>query len=148
MEQTRRIHERQRLARTVSGIQLRAQTEAIRRRHHNAQRLLRSVYVVTPWVGLLTFPNHWPRTRRDHERLQSLSRRTGTNSPVFCYSSPMARSGKTLCSCTMKGDSSTAYEREWLRLDTAGEPGTKPIGGRCLGRRAAAPRAAIASYGK
>jgi DNA primase len=71
-EQTRRIHERQRLMRTETGLRLRQEQEAICRRHGNAQRLLEPLPVVIPFAGLLTFPSSWMRTRRDHARFLNL----------------------------------------------------------------------------
>jgi hypothetical protein len=71
-EQTRRIHERQRLMRTERGLDLRREAEAIARRHWNAQRLLESLPVVIPFADRLTFPSSWMRTRRDHARFLNL----------------------------------------------------------------------------
>jgi DNA primase catalytic core len=72
VEQTRRIHERQRVLRTHAGLRLRQQTEAITRRHWNAQRLLEPLPVVIPYADQLTFPSTWMRTRRDHARFLNL----------------------------------------------------------------------------
>ena len=71
-EQTRRIHERQRLMRTERGLDLRREAEAITRRHWNAQRLLEPLPVVIPFADRLTFPSSWMRTRRDHARFLNL----------------------------------------------------------------------------
>ena len=71
-EQTRRIHERQRLMRTERGLQLRQEADAIARRHWNAQRLLEPLPVVIPYADQLTFPTAWMRTRRDHARFLNL----------------------------------------------------------------------------
>ena len=71
-EQTRRIHERQRLMKTERGIELRQEAAAITRRHWNAQRLLESLPVVIPFADQLTFPDTWMRTRRDHARFLNL----------------------------------------------------------------------------
>ena len=71
-EQTRRIHERQRLMRTEAGLQLRQEQEAICRRHWNAQRLLEPLPVVIPFADKLSFPSSWMRTRRDHARFLNL----------------------------------------------------------------------------
>jgi hypothetical protein len=70
--QTRRIHQAQREAKTVKGILRKAQVEAIKNRHHNAQRLLKTVPVHNPYALLLDFPADSLRTRRDHERFLSL----------------------------------------------------------------------------
>jgi DNA primase catalytic core len=71
-EQTRRIHERQRLARTEAGLRLKAEADAISRKHWNAQRLLEPAPVVIPYADKLTFPSAWMRTRRDHARFLNL----------------------------------------------------------------------------
>jgi DNA primase len=71
-EQTRRIHERQRLMRTEHGLRLRQESEAIVRRHWNAQRLLEPRPVIIPYADRLTFPSAWMRTRRDHARFLNL----------------------------------------------------------------------------
>jgi hypothetical protein len=71
-EQTRRIHEHQRRARSHQGLDRVVGREALRRKHHNAQRLLESVRVVIPYAEELTFPDRYLRTRRDHERFLSL----------------------------------------------------------------------------
>jgi hypothetical protein len=71
-EQTRRIHERQRVMRTERGLRLRQDAEAIVRRHWNAQRLLEPRPVIIPYADRLTFPSAWMRTRRDHARFLNL----------------------------------------------------------------------------
>jgi DNA-binding transcriptional ArsR family regulator len=71
-EQTKRIHERQRLMRTERGLELRREAEAITRRHWNAQRLLEPLPVVIPFADKLSFPSSWMRTRRDHARFLNL----------------------------------------------------------------------------
>jgi 5S rRNA maturation endonuclease (ribonuclease M5) len=71
-EQTRRIHERQRLVRTGRGLELRRQAEVLTRRHWNAQRLLEPLPVVIPFADRLSFPSSWMRTRRDHARFLNL----------------------------------------------------------------------------
>jgi DNA primase catalytic core len=72
IEQTRRIHEAQKLGKTLEGRKLQSEAGAIVRRHHNAQRLLESVGVVIPFVPLISFPHAWLRTRRDHLRFLNL----------------------------------------------------------------------------
>jgi hypothetical protein len=72
VDQTRRIHERQRLMKTEAGLRLRAEAEAIGRRHWNAQRLLEPAAVIIPFADRLTFPVSWMRTRRDHGRFLNL----------------------------------------------------------------------------
>jgi DNA primase catalytic core len=72
VEQTARIHVRQRLMRTEAGLKLRQEAEAITRRHWNAQRLLETLPVVIPFADKLSFPTAWMRTRRDHARFLNL----------------------------------------------------------------------------
>jgi DNA primase catalytic core len=72
VEQTKRIHERQRLMRTARGLELRRKTESIVKRHWNTQRLLEPLPVVIPFADKLTFPSTWMRTRRDHARFLNL----------------------------------------------------------------------------
>ena len=71
-DQTRRIHESQRKARSVFGLKRTVSRTAVRRTHHNAQRLLEQVRVVIPYAEALTFPDRYLRTRRDHERFLCL----------------------------------------------------------------------------
>ena len=72
IEQTRRIHERQRLMRTEAGVELGRKAAAIVKRHWNAQRLLEPLRVVIPFADELRFPSSWMRTRRDHARFLNL----------------------------------------------------------------------------
>ncbi len=71
-EQTRRIHELQRRRQTLEGLLARKERERIERLHRNAQRLLRPVKVVNPFVDALTFVDDQTRTRRDHEKYLTL----------------------------------------------------------------------------
>jgi DNA primase len=71
-EQTKRIHESQRRAKTLDGLKEKQVREAIRRRHWNMQRCLKAVSVVIPFADLLEFPASWLRTRRDHLRFLNL----------------------------------------------------------------------------
>jgi len=72
VEQTRAIHERQRFLKTEAGLAQRRETEAIRRRYWNAQRLLEPLPVVIPFAAAISFPATWMRTRRDHARFLNL----------------------------------------------------------------------------
>src|ERR1043166_4071263 len=56
-EQTRAILERQRRAHTLAGVLENATAEIVQRQHHNAQRLLRPLAVVNPYVEQLTYPS-------------------------------------------------------------------------------------------
>jgi DNA primase catalytic core len=70
-EQTRAIHRKQREARTIAGYLARRRRERILRLHRNAQRLLRTMYVVNNHdVG--EFPDAQTRTRRDHPKFLTL----------------------------------------------------------------------------
>jgi DNA primase len=71
-EQTRRIHDSQRRLRTLEGQREAEEAKGFLKLHWNAQRLLRRVLVDIPWVGLLSFPASWLRTRRDHDRFLNL----------------------------------------------------------------------------
>jgi hypothetical protein len=71
-EQTRRIHERQKESKTLGGLKKKTEQEGVIRRHHNMQRLLSPVRVVTPYAHLIDFPARWLRTRRDHQRFFNL----------------------------------------------------------------------------
>jgi hypothetical protein len=71
-EQTRRIQASQRANRLPSRKDRRNHREAIRQKHHNAQRMLETVLVYIPYVELLSFPSRWLRTRRDNERFLCL----------------------------------------------------------------------------
>ncbi len=72
ISQTQRIHEHQRRARSLRGLEAKVATSGLQRKHHNAQRLLEKVWVVIPYAEKLIFPDRLLRTRRDHERFLSL----------------------------------------------------------------------------
>ncbi len=71
-EQTKAIFAAQRKARTLDGWKVERLKEKVRKTHHNAQRLLRPLKVIIPYVDLLEFPQSWLRGRRDHDRFLSL----------------------------------------------------------------------------
>ena len=71
-KQTARIQEEQRKAHSLEGLKNKALRDVIRRKHQNAQRLLKSVHVVIPYAHLIQFPADWIRTRRDHDRFLNL----------------------------------------------------------------------------
>jgi len=73
-EQTRAIHERQRLGQTLEGLLEREERQRTRRMHKNAQRLLRPLLVVNPFAPELCFADHATRTRRDHMKYLTLIR--------------------------------------------------------------------------
>jgi DNA primase catalytic core len=71
-EQTEKIHQMQRDSRSLERFRSHAFLELLKKRHHDAQRVLEDVKVVIPYVHLLRFPSRWLRTRRDHERFLCL----------------------------------------------------------------------------
>jgi DNA primase len=71
-EQTRAIQVRQRSRRTLAGLLAQSESEATRRLHQNAQRLLRPLAVVNPFAERLTFLDDRTRTRRDHAKYLTL----------------------------------------------------------------------------
>jgi DNA primase catalytic core len=71
-EQTRRIHELQREARTLDGLRRKAERTARLRAHRNAQRLLRPLGVINPFARRLTFFDDRTRARRDQEKYLTL----------------------------------------------------------------------------
>jgi DNA primase catalytic core len=73
-EQTRAIHERQRLKQTLEGLLAKRDREAIVTLHQNAQRLLQPLFVANPFAKELTFLDHQTRSRRDHMKYLTLIR--------------------------------------------------------------------------
>ena len=71
-EQTAAIQQRQRQARTLSGLLASNESEHIIQQHQNAQRLLRPLAVVNPYAEQLAFADSRTRTRRDHEKYLTL----------------------------------------------------------------------------
>jgi hypothetical protein len=70
--QTNAIFAAQRRARSLDGWRHERRKTAAMRAHHNAQRLLRSLKVIIPYVEAIEFPLAWLRGRRDHDRFLSL----------------------------------------------------------------------------
>ncbi|MFC1708300.1 hypothetical protein ACFL59_16025, partial [Planctomycetota bacterium] len=71
-KQTRLVQDSQRRIYSESGWLSDSEREKLVARHRNAQRLLRPLRVVIPYVSKLRFPSAWLRTRRDHERFLAL----------------------------------------------------------------------------
>jgi DNA-binding transcriptional MerR regulator len=71
-EQTKKVHETQRIFRTLEGRSQCGNAQNIIRKHQNAQRLLRNLTIVIPYAPVLEFPSEWLRTRRDNERFLCL----------------------------------------------------------------------------
>ena len=70
--QTRLVQRQQKKAHSLEAMNSEENTEAVKRRHQNAQRLLKPVKVVIPFIDLIEFPSDWIRMRRDHDRFLSL----------------------------------------------------------------------------
>ena len=71
-EQTERIHELQRKARTLEGLRFKKARKQTLTLLQNAQRLLKPIEVVNPFADELTFTADRTRTRRDHEKYLTL----------------------------------------------------------------------------
>ena len=71
-EQTKAILERQRHRYTLAGVMEQAASEQVRRLHHNAQRLLRPLKVVNPFMEYLTYPTERLLFRREQQKYLSL----------------------------------------------------------------------------
>lgn len=71
-EQTERIHELQREARTIEGILAAEKRKDVLRVMQNAQRLLKPWKIANPYARHLTFTSGRTRTRRDHEKYLTL----------------------------------------------------------------------------
>jgi DNA primase len=72
--QTQAIHRLQRELQTLEGILARKERQEILKLHRNAQRLLKSRFVVNPCARELTFLDNQTRTRRDHVKYLTLIR--------------------------------------------------------------------------
>jgi DNA primase len=72
--QTQAIHRLQRELQTLEGILARKARQEILKLHRNAQRLLKSRFVVNPYARELTFMDSQTRTRRDHVKYLTLIR--------------------------------------------------------------------------
>lgn len=71
-EQTERIHQLQREARTIEGILAAEKRKDVLRVMQNAQRLLKPWKIANPYARHLTFTSGRTRTRRDHEKYLTL----------------------------------------------------------------------------
>ena len=71
-EQTRLIHDNQRIKYTIEGHLSKKELNKIREKHIYAQRLLKKIPVFNPYAPLLTFPSSRLQTRRDNEKLLKL----------------------------------------------------------------------------
>ena len=71
-EQTAAIQARQRQARTLKGLLMKARTDDVLAAHRAAQALLRPLAVVNPFAEALTFATDRVRLRRDHAKYLAL----------------------------------------------------------------------------
>jgi hypothetical protein len=72
VSQTSRIHQLQKESKTAIGFEKRLKESKIISKHHNMQRLLRSVNIINPFAFYIDFPTKYLRTRRDHLRFLNL----------------------------------------------------------------------------
>jgi len=72
MLQTKNIHNQQRHAATIDNLFSEVETDLIRKKHQNAQRLLKPLFVSIPYADYLTFCEEQLRARRDHNKYLNL----------------------------------------------------------------------------
>jgi DNA primase len=72
IDQTRAILERQRHQYSLLGVLEKAESEEIKRLHHHAQRMLKPLAVVNPFVEYLTYPSEKLIHRREQRKYLSL----------------------------------------------------------------------------
>lgn len=71
-EQTKRIHAFQRKQKTLVGSKDKKESERLRAKHRNIQRLLKPLMVHISFVDQIKFPSKWMRTRRDYPKFLNL----------------------------------------------------------------------------
>jgi len=71
-EQTKRILEAQRAARTLDGLRMQLRQDGVQKRHHAFQRLLKTVRVINPYGRLLSYADDYLMTRRDNRKYLNL----------------------------------------------------------------------------
>lgn len=71
-DMTRKVLAKQRETHTMQGMLNKLKSEEIIKKHHNANRLLRSLHVFNPYAELLTFTSKSLRARRDHTKYLNL----------------------------------------------------------------------------
>jgi hypothetical protein len=71
-EMTEKILAKQRQRHTMEGMLNRIKSDAVIKKHQNANRLLKPVKVVNPYAELLTFTSKSLRARRDHTKYLNL----------------------------------------------------------------------------
>ncbi len=85
-EQTRAIHDQQRMNETLEGQLMKTDRQDIIELHQNAQRLLKPIIIANNFAPRLTFPDHCTRTRRDHMKYLVLIR---TSAFIHQYQRPI-----------------------------------------------------------
>jgi len=70
--QTQAVFAAQRRSRTLDGWRNERSKAQLMEQHHHAQRLLRPLKVIIPYVDHIEFPAAWLRGRRDNDRFLSL----------------------------------------------------------------------------
>ena len=88
-DQTRLIHELQRRNYTLQGFIEKREMDKIVNKHIYAQRLLKKVWVFSPYAELLTFPSSKLKTRRDNDKFLRLIN-------VICFHHQYQRKTKKL----------------------------------------------------
>ncbi len=73
-QMTEAIHRMQRKAESLEGLIRDKKQEIVLRKHHAAQRILKSLAVVNPYAEYLSYPSHSLRSRRDHKKYLGLIR--------------------------------------------------------------------------
>lgn len=129
-DQTRRIHDAQREAETLTGLLRKIDRDNVLTTHHNAQRLLRPLRVVNPFAQRLTFPDDRLRLRRDHQKYLGLIR---TVAFIRQYQKPIK-------SCEHRGQAIQYVEVDEDDLRLA-HPLAAHVLGRCLDELAPPTRA-------
>lgn len=71
-EQTKRILEAQRAARTLDGLRMQLRQDGVLKRHHAFQRLLKTVRTINPYGRLLSYADDFLLTRRDNRKYLNL----------------------------------------------------------------------------
>ncbi|MDY7034874.1 MAG: CHC2 zinc finger domain-containing protein [Thermodesulfobacteriota bacterium] len=69
---TQKVLAKQRQSQTMAGMLNKLKSDEIIKKHHNANKLLRPLYVFNPYAELLTFTSKSLRARRDHTKYLNL----------------------------------------------------------------------------
>ena len=71
-DMTKKVLAKQRQSQTMAGMLNKLKSDDIIKKHHNANKLLRPLYVFNPYAELLTFTSKSLRARRDHTKYLNL----------------------------------------------------------------------------